>query len=172
MTTIAFDGKTLAADKAGWKNSYTWSKVTKVYRVVVCKDAAIRLSMPAGTEVVVAFAGVAGDIGIILNWMQDGGDVPVLETRDISRGIIVVVDKASELPAPIVMTLTSNLTTEPPYEAFPVADGGGFDMVMGAMLAGASAVDAMRLVASRSSWAAGGITAYDLTADKITEYEL
>lgn len=39
MTTIAFDGHTLAVDRASWKNSYVWTEVRKLFELVLHEDA-------------------------------------------------------------------------------------------------------------------------------------
>lgn len=85
-----------------------------------------------------------------------GGEIPPVQSESItSLGLILEVGTRS------IFRLTSRCTLEPLREA-PVADGGGFQLALGAMLAGKTAVEAIDIAASRSGWAAGGTDAYTL----------
>lgn len=155
MTTIAFDGKTLAVDCASWKNSYTWTKVKKLFVLEICEQACLDLMLcPEMNKIAWACAGDAADVPLIYKWLV-GGDRPILEDKTISRGLFLSCNGGE------IYSLTSRLTLEE-FQDRIVADGGGFEMALGAMLAGADAVQAINLVASRSSWSAGGVDSYTL----------
>ncbi len=158
MTAIAFDGCMLAVDRASWKADYVWSTVKKLFVIKqpagICRSS-LGLSTEADGEIAWATAGEAADVPLILQWMKSGGEPPVLAQRDLARGLIVDGLTGG------CYGLTGLLTAEPFIEP-PVADGGGFQMALGAMLAGASAERAIEIVMERSGWAAGGVDVYRL----------
>jgi len=157
MTTIAFDGRTLAVDKASWQSDYVWSPVTKLFSVVPSKECRKRFRLDENARLKWAASGDASAAPLILDWMYEGGETPPLDTTNITtHGFILNIDNSE------IYRLTSRLTLEPLVKGVPVADGGGFQIALGAMLAGASAVEAIEIVASRSGWAAGGIDSYTL----------
>lgn len=164
MTTIAFDTRTLAVDRASWKSNYIWTPVCKLFQVSPGPACIKRFALD-GLEVagvlVWAAAGSAAEAPLVLEWMKSGGELPPIPTKEenTSRGLVLVPETRR------IYGLTSLLTLEPFATGVPVADGGGLEMALGAMLAGKTAVEAIELVASRSSWAAGGVDAYSLPDD-------
>lgn len=156
MTTIAFDGKTLAVDRGSWKNNFVWSVTRKLFGPFeISEPAADRLGMPRGATVVYAAAGTAAEAPLVATWLFSGGGMPDLNDKEMSRGIVVWVEGRSG------GFLTSLLTLEP-IDRYPIADGGGFEIALGAMLAGASAVRAVELTIERTGWAAGGVDSFTL----------
>lgn len=159
MTTIAWDGKTLAVDRASWQGSYVWSSATKLFHV---DDASVecckrfRLTPPPGNQshLVWAAAGDPSLVPLALMWMQEGGEIPTMQAKSpTTLGLILEVSTRR------ISRLNSRMTLERLNDA-PVAEGGGFEIALGAMLAGATAVQAIELVASRSGWAAGGVDSF------------
>ena len=158
MTTIAFDGQTLAVDRASWQADYVWSPVCKLFHVTPCGECCKRFRLPVVDvrHLVWAATGDASAVPLILNWM-DGGDLPELDTKEITtHGLLLDIETGE------IARLTTRLTLEPLEKGVPIADGGGFQMALGAMLAGKTAVEAVEIVASRTGWAAGGVDSYTL----------
>ena len=158
MTTIAWDGKTLAVDKASWKNE-VWTPVTKLFEVVLCGESmsALCLTHP---RIVWAAAGSARNVPVVLEWMRGGGSRPVFMEDDQKTAIGLVV----EIDTGRCFGLTGILTLEP-YDPGPVSDGMGNEIALGAMLAGASATRAIEIVSMRSCWAAGGVDSFVLPTE-------
>lgn len=160
MTTIAFDGKTLAVDRASWKGNYIWTPVQKLFIInQLGQSAADRFGLEKETKIAYAGAGSAADVPLVVSWMMGRlTEIPKDLEKDednTSRGLILSIDSRR------IYALTGILTLES-YTGFPVADGGGHQMALGAMLAGATAVQAIEFSAARSSWAAGGVDSYTL----------
>lgn len=141
MTTIAWDGITLAADRAAWSGYHCYA-VRKVYRVQ--RDGMVFL---------VGFAGDGGFAHQILAWMRGEGEMPGQYPDDskTSLSVAIVVDQKRR-----VWKLNSYLYYTRCYGRLHVT-GGGQDFAMGAMLAGASAKRAIQLTARHSSLAALGV---------------
>ncbi|MDD5370513.1 MAG: hypothetical protein PHQ40_15630 [Anaerolineaceae bacterium] len=154
MTTSCFDGRFLAVDRASWKGN-TWNEVEKLFQVSLHPDVGARFRLNDSRIIIWAAAGSAAEVPCILKWMEEGGDPPELMEKDYNCGLIVAISSRK------AYSLTGLLTLEP-FEKVPCADGGGHEMALGAMLAGANAKDAVEIVASRSSWAAGGVSVFDL----------
>lgn len=171
MTTIAFDGRTLAADRASWKNNYVWNEVSKVFKIRVCDQANERLDLPKharngvnlAIEIYYAAAGNAAIVPEIIQWMEKGGARPYQDAGEEKTSCGLVVNANTGMP----YYLTGRMTLEPILR-WPVAEGGGFEMALGAMLAGADARRAIEITMSRSSWAAAGVDSITL-ADEVIE---
>lgn len=159
MTTIAWDGTTLAADKASWKGGYVWNGCTKLFSGMLGKAAAARfgLGTVAGCEVWRAACGSAAEQPLINAWLFHDAERPTLAEPNNTCGVLVV-------PRTGRAYFVTGLLTLEPITTVPMADGGGHEMALGAMLGGATAVQALHLVASRSSWCAGGVDCYCLPA--------
>lgn len=151
MTTIAFDGRILAVDRAGWIGNGIQYETDKLYEFN---------ATPQGLPIMrgyYAAAGNAGDAVAIARWLQ-GKDMapPALVDRDSGKGLIVT----NEDP-PRVFRLTSALTCDPVY-TLPWGDGAGLEMAIGAMAAGKTAAQAVEIVARHSMWAAIGMDYVDV----------
>lgn len=148
-------------DRASWKSDYIWNPVCKLFQVSpgpACIHRFVLDGIAADGVLIWAAAGSAGEAPLVLDWMEKGGELPPLvEPEKVStRGLILVPETGR------IYALTSLFTLEPFLTGVPIADGGGFQMALGAMLAGATAVEAIEIVASRTGWAAGGVDAYTL----------
>jgi hypothetical protein len=143
MTTIAWDGKTLAADRAS----------TQGYIVnEVCKIRSIAGGKRIRGQRYAALTGDAHICEAMLAWLL-GAEMIRVPDADWNKacGLIVTIDRRIFRMAVAVGTFEEILSV-------PFADGGGSEMALGAMLAGADAKRAIELVALRApslSW--GGV---------------
>lgn len=139
MTTIAWDGKTLAADRGAW-HGYVTNEVTKLYPPAPDAASVFGNSWPMGAF---AFAGHSGICMAILQWARTGVDKPFLRDseRDNSYGVLVT-------PGGALYRIGGMLMLER-IESVPFADGGGHECALGAMLAGADARRAVEIVGER-----------------------
>jgi len=142
MTTIAWDGETLAADRCSW-NGYARSRCRKVFRV----------RAPGGAVFLVAFAGSAQFANAILGWMRGEGEAPKHDAFGVAStdAVAVVVDQRRR-----VFLMGAQLTYEPKRERI-FAFGGGHEFAWGALEAGASARRAVLIAAKRSDYAGFGV---------------
>ena len=149
MTTIAFDGITLATDRASW-NGWIWVAVEKIS--VFELGVAARKHSGVDIKGLVAYAG-AGDGKYILElceWLKGARAVLPTVPGDSAMGILVDSrGHAFEVTTNGMLMELINL---------PVVSGGGGDIALGAMLYGASAVRAVELTSERSQYSAGGIS--------------
>lgn len=142
MTCIAWDGVTLAGDRAAWSGSCCYP-VKKVYRIE---------SRSLG-RILVGLSGDGGYAHAVLRWLETGenpGEYPErLEKGAIQIGLIVKRNRR-------VLKLDSALRLMPTYGRIH-ALGGGQDMAIGALAAGASARLAVRIVMRHSDMAGIGV---------------
>jgi hypothetical protein len=141
MTTIAFDGRTLAADRGSWSGGLHQA-VKKVHRITA----------PDGRRFLVAMAGDSVFATLCLAWMRGKIDSPghCLDD-DKNRDVMVVIDEKHR-----VWRLSSRLVYVP-YEGKLHAHGAGQEIALGALMAGADAVKAIRITAQISDFAARGV---------------
>lgn len=141
MTTIAWDGYTLAADRAAWSGE-THNAVCKVGRFEL-----------GGQRFLAAFAADAGYAVATMNWMRGGshpGEYPGGNTAE-TLVIAIVIDESLQ-----AWKLDNHLRYVPCEDKL-VASGAGQFGAMCAMLAGANAVRAVEIVAKCSDVAADGV---------------
>lgn len=134
MTVIAWDGRTLAADRQA-TNAECRREVKKIYRLKSGELA--------------SFCGLEAGARELLSWYEDGADPakypPLQATQDWVR-LIVVTRKG-------VFEYEQRPVKQPLKEKF-FAWGSGRDFALGAMAAGATAKQAV-LIASRYSVGCG-----------------
>lgn len=146
MSVIAWDGKTLAADRQA-TNCDMRAPITKIWRG------------PHGAAI-----GITGDMarGLLLRkWFEDGADLaryPIDNNCDDWARLIVASSSGlvcyERLPVPL------------PVESTFLAFGSGRDYAMGAMAMGADARQAVE-VASRFCTGCGlGIDSFDVSGDR------
>lgn len=141
MTTIAWDGRTLAADKGSWSGGLH-QPVKKVHRVTASD----------GRKFLVAFAGDSVFATLVLRWMRGEIDHPgQCLDDDKNRDVAVVIDERC-----CVWRLSSRLVYVP-MEGRVHAHGAGQEIALGALMAGADAAKAVRIVAQVSDYAARGV---------------
>lgn len=157
MSIVTFDGDTLATGRASWKNNYIWTPTTKIFHInPPCKECLKRFRLHESHDHLVWGAcGNSEDVPLILTWMEEGGALPELKEKEVSCGLLLTVQTGH------IHGLTGRMTLAQYAQTVPIADGGGHEIALGAMLAGATAVRAIELVMLRSSWEAGGVDWYN-----------
>lgn len=140
MTTIAWDGTTLAADRASWSGNSKY-RVRKVHKVVAAD----------GQKFLVAFAGDQAFANLVLRWMR-GGPHPGAYPNSDEVTIGVVIDEKHR-----VWRLDSQKLSYSQILERIHASGGGQDFAIGALEAGATAEQAIRIAIKRSDMAGLGV---------------
>lgn len=146
MTTIAWDGNTLAADRAAWSGNMKY-RVRKVHRLVDKAD---------GKPILAAVCGNGSWAMAWLDWKFGKGQQPG-----------AYHDSKMERPSIIALVVDSRRRVwEYTCEGHRIqrlgrlsALGAGQEMAMGAMAAGASAKHAIRIVIKHSDVAGIGVDA-------------
>ncbi|AVQ81666.1 hypothetical protein [Variovorax sp. PMC12] len=137
MTVIAWDGKTLAADKRAVHAGYTGGTVTKIHR------------WPGG---LCAFSGDL-DVGVqLVEWLRAGAvpaDFPKLQTENAANFLVIHVDGSvcqyERTPVPLV------------FEEGRRAMGSGRDFALAAMHLGHDARAAVEVACALDSGCGNGI---------------
>ncbi len=146
MTTIAWDGTTLAADACSW-SGVARRRVRKVFR----------LTAPDGRRFLVAFAGSGAFALAVLGWMRGERCRPdplgFMPNTELSIQCALVIDERRQ-----VWQLGNELTYSRMRESI-YAFGGGQDFAWGALEAGATASQAIRITMKRSDMAGMGVDA-------------
>lgn len=144
MTTIAWDGTTLAADQGDWSGGVR-RRVCKVFKVQT-KDRGTLLAACAGPSVYCIQ---------VLDWIRGERERPnpadFHDRGDMSRQCALVIDSERR-----VWQLSNHLHWEHMQESI-FAFGAGQEFAWGALEAGASAVRAIEITAKRSDYAAFGV---------------
>lgn len=144
MTTIAWDGNTLAVDRGSWSG----------YLVnTVCKLFDVRGGGRIKNQAYFAACGDAHVAMATVKWLR-GEEIPPFadpEAWKKSVGVVVSLDKRIYRICPGILFCEEEILS------VPFADGGGGEIALGAMLAGASAARAVKIVAQRSSLSYGGV---------------
>jgi hypothetical protein len=156
MTTIAFDGKTIAADTAHWKGDViSW-----------LADKLSVLNNEDGKPV--AVYATAGDydkgllVGELIPRILAGEKVEPLkddECCDWEAIIITLHDLAC-------YALNSRMILAP--VGAPIAIGAGYETATAAMRCGKNAVQAVQLAADTTAYTRGPVTAYDAKKKRYT----
>ena len=149
MTTIAFDGRFLAADRRVTQNSEitTWA----CQKLDVSGDP---LTAFASTGMI-----IEGWRAALIEWWLAGrapGDMPPHggDAKDIGNLIAIGTDGAA--------WVVSYLCPYPHRDEAPCAWGSGADYATGAMLAGKSAMEAVAIAAQRDAYTGGGVQFIDI----------
>jgi hypothetical protein len=140
MTTIAFDGRTLAADKGAWSNGLH-QPAKKVHRITA----------PDGRRYLVAFSGDAIFCSDVLRWMLGGEKPGKCLPDDEQRDCAVVIDEQRR-----IWRLSHRLIYYRMYGRVH-SHGAGQEVALGALMAGADAVKAIRITMAVSDYAARGV---------------
>ncbi|WP_340524079.1 hypothetical protein [Cupriavidus necator] len=143
MTTIAWDGTTLAADRCSWSGPAR-RRVRKVFKV----------RAPDGRMFLVAFAGNGDFAMAILAWMRGRGEKPNAADFNVERDSCcgVIVDERRR-----VWQIPASLVYGQPMRERKFAQGAGQEFAWGALEAGASARKAVEIAAKRSDYAGLGV---------------
>jgi hypothetical protein len=142
MTTIAWDGQTLAADRCSWSGS-TRRAIRKIFKVLA----------PDGRYFLVGFCGEGSFAVAALNWMIGRGEKPDCAKFgvDTANQFAIVIDEELR-----VWGLSANFTYTQYFEVL-MAYGGGQDYAWGALEAGATAKRAIEITIKRSDMAGLGV---------------
>ena len=144
MTTIAWDGETLAADSCSWSGGAR-RKVKKVFRIE---------SKERG-DLLVAFSGHGSFCLMVLDWMTGKADRPnpsdFYDRESICSQCAVVIDSDKR-----VWSLGNDLFWQEMLES-KYANGAGQDFAWGALEAGATAQQAIEIAMKRSDYAGLGV---------------
>lgn len=140
MSTIAFDGITLAADRAAWSGGCKY-RVRKVFNVTAT----------TGKRYLVAFCGDGHFAQAVLSWMRGGQHPGAYPTTD-NVVIAVVIDEQRRIWRLESTALRYGRVLERLH-----ACGGGQDFAIGALEGGATAVQAVRIAIKRSEMAGLGV---------------
>lgn len=146
MTTIAWDGTTLAADQCSWSGGVR-RKVRKVFKL----ERAVGFE----GEVLVAFAGTASYCLQVLAWMKGQGERPTPERHfkpdEMDRQCAVLIDYGRRVWA------CSNDLNWQQHDESMFANGAGQEFAWGALEAGATAQRAVEIAIKRSDYAGFGV---------------
>lgn len=144
MTTIAWDGTTLAADRCSWSGGAR-RQVRKVFK----------LKAHDGRRFLVAFAGNGTFALAVLGWMRGEQPRPVprdyLRDDELCNQCALVIDEKHR-----VWQLGNDLVYGQMRERV-YAFGGGQDFAWGAVEAGATAKRAVEIAIKRSDMAGFGV---------------
>lgn len=153
MTVIAWDGKTLAADKQATENGVL-HQITKIRKVTKGKNKGW----------LIANAGVAATGALLMDWFEMGADPKTYpyeyQKMDGFGATLIaispkgVIHKFEHIPMPIV------------FEDEFYAAGSGKDMAIGAMAMGADAATAVQVVCTYETECGVGIDVVHLTQEK------
>lgn len=139
MTTIAWDGKTLATDSCESKGNTVTSLKSK------------KLFLDVGPYKAVAHTGSSQDIKPLLDWIR-GGDKAQLKL-DIFT--ILAIDENG-----CCHRLHNSEIGEFTLEKEPVTEGTGDNIALGAMDAGATAIEAIKIACKRDIYTGGKVQSY------------
>ena len=143
MTTIAWDGETLAADCCSWSGGVR-RKVRKVFKIHSAERGVL----------LVAFAGQAAFCMRVLDWMK-GGERPnpsdFYDRSEITNQCAIVIDEKRR-----VWVLGNDLYWQEALDPI-YANGAGQEFAWGALEAGATAEQAIEIAMKRSDYAGFGV---------------
>lgn len=141
MTTIAFDGMSLAADRGSWSGGFH-QRAKKVHRVTA----------PDGRKFLAALLGNAAFASDVLRWIRGGPHPGACLDADKEYDCAVVVDERGR-----VWRLSAHRLTYREQSGRLHSAGAGQEIAMGALMAGADAVKAVRITMQVSDYAARGV---------------
>ena len=143
MTVIAWDGKTLAADKQGTYSNLART-TTKIYRLE--------------SNEIIAFCGTIGTHHVLLDWYKSGADRekwPWELQRSAEWANIIIADKTGV-----------RFCDQTPFfryvEDSTMAWGCGADFAIGAMAMGADAVKAVEIVSKYCEGCGCGVDSFSI----------
>lgn len=141
MTTIAWDGKTLAVD----------SMVTS--GDVITGTNEVKLFLDVGRFKAVAISGCIVQLLPLLDWIRSGED-GTPPKMDESDSIMCVTEKGK------LLTFWHGYSSTGQHSKGVSSGGNGWQLALGAMDAGASAVEAIKIACKRNCYTGGKIRSY------------
>lgn len=142
MTTIAWDGKTLAGDQGSWSGPAR-RRVRKVFRITA-QD---------GKDFLVGFCGDGAFALAVLAWMRGKAEKPSYRAFGVNPDVQCAMVIERDLT---VWGVGASLTYYK-FDEQQMAMGGGQEFAWGALEAGASAARAVEIAIKRSDYAAFGV---------------
>lgn len=142
MTTIAFDGKILSAEGR------------EVVDNLIVSDKVRKLHYVEGGQFYLAVAGVTNDIPVYEEFFRTG-QKPSDEYKFDSE--VIIIDSTGHA---MYGTCLNDMTEMD----IPFAIGSGGDIAIGAMLAGADAVEAVKIACKKDVYSGGFISYVDIEA--------
>ena len=147
MTTLAFDGKTLAADTAMTYGGLKVRFTGKIRR------------FPSG-----CLAGFAGDVNsglLLLDWLESDDPNALLDLPDSEEDSDACADAILITPDGAI-SVCGNRGILIPVEGPCLAVGSGMNLAMGLMLAGKSAREAVQTCIERDPYSGFDVISFDL----------
>ncbi|CDN87342.1 hypothetical protein BN948_01764 [Hydrogenophaga intermedia] len=149
MTTIAWDGHSLAADQASWSGGLR-RRVCKVYEVY-----SPEVAEAPGRRILVGLQGNGSFAVQVLAWLRGERQRPnpldFMPAAELDRACAVVIDEKRR-----VWLLGNDLHYQPMRDKV-FSLGAGQEMALGALQAGASARRAVEIVIKCSDYAGLGV---------------
>ena len=141
MTTIAWDGKTLAVD----------SMVTSGSTIISIDQE--KLFIDIGRYKAVAISGSIVCMEALIEWICNGenGDPPKVDDYDS----LMCVDEDGRM-----LTFWHDSSKKPQYNSGITAGGNGHEIALGAMEAGATAVEAVEIACKLNIYTGGKVQSY------------
>lgn len=164
MTTIAYDGRTLAVDGSVFAGLLKQPCI-KLHRInanstpATVLDRLGLLGFGNDAEFCYAWCGTVAEINLVKKWLTEGGEIPKLDQDVSDNGLIVHKDTGR------VFSLLPNLTTT--EVTIPTASGSGMGYAMGCLDSGLYAIDAIRKAIHRTTYAGIGVVFYDISTGVI-----
>lgn len=150
MTTLAYKDGTIASDSRSTMDDYAIGKCVKLYRVKSKVD-------PIKGDVIVGTAGHGSSSLLFVDWLEQGGD-PSLHERG--------VDEHAEFECLVLhksgLYMADRLCRLEKIEDEVWAAGSGRHAALGAMYAGKSAVEAVRIAARIDPFTGGRVVSMSL----------
>jgi ATP-dependent HslUV protease subunit HslV len=140
LTTIATDGKTMAADG-----------LSRDQGGLVCSESVKKVRRLRDGRLF-GLAGCPYDLDLIEKWLNEGGDFPALHADAID---LIVLEKDGR-------AYSYGKSGGRSEQMLPAAGGSGVDIAIGAMEAGASPEEAVRISCKRHAGSGGEITVLKL----------
>lgn len=172
MTTIAWDGKSLAADRCGTRRSLRFP-ARKIFHILMNPDLPFGLGGIAATNTEDAkplngLVGFVGDMSWALPvryWLQHGGAFPKLTSGGEDSVVAVIIRK--KLPIRILGFAGQQEEVLSGFFTF----GAGDEVAMGALEMGADAGRAVEITAWRTMYGAFGVDVLDFDSplDELTK---
>lgn len=144
MTTIAWDGETLASDNAGWYGTIKM-RVVKLHRIEF-----------EGEPYIAAFCGLESFVNDARAYLSGAGEKPQPgDYEDVQRGagFALIVDRSNR-----AWQLSTTFAKTPVYEPF-AAMGVGREFALGALAVGGKATQAIELAIEYTDFAGLGVSA-------------
>lgn len=139
MTTIAFDGKTLAVDSMANNDSFVTSRTVR------------KMWGATGRFDCVVMAGPTSHYPPVLKWLEDGADPTTWKDWD---AVAWVVNENGE----VLRYISGYPETVKDIDA----DGSGAEIAMGALAAGATAREAVQIAIDYDLHSGGTVSAHDI----------